>query len=55
MPPPDMALQRAKNAVALRLLHEWLADESVYDERAWPIVKKAVDENRTSSRRRLRV
>ena len=32
---------------------EWLADESGYDERAWPEVKRGLEESRTSSRRLL--
>ncbi len=33
------------NAAAIRLLDEWLADESGYDERVWPVVEKALREN----------
>lgn len=36
---------------AIRLLEEWLADESGYDEETWPTLKKALDEDRLSSRR----
>lgn len=36
---------------AIRLLEEWLADESGYDEETWPELKKALDENRLSSRK----
>lgn len=35
------------------LLREWLADESGYDERVWPTVKLAVEENRLSDRPRF--
>ncbi len=45
--------QRQKNQAAIQLLQEWLADESGYDEYAWPIVKKAIEENRTSYRSRF--
>ncbi len=38
---------------AIRLLEEWLADESEYDEETWPEIKKALDEHRLSSRQLL--
>ncbi len=41
--------QRAKRAVAL--LDEWLADDSAYDEQAWPELKESLDRDRLSSRR----
>jgi hypothetical protein len=31
---------------AIRLLQEWLSDESGYDERAWPLIKKGLEEDR---------
>ena len=34
-----------------RLLDEWLADESGYDEEAWPELKEALDRDRLSYRR----
>lgn len=46
--PEAIAERKRKNAEALRLLHEWLADESGYDEEMWPILKKALEEDRTS-------
>ena len=42
--------QRARNQAAIRLLRAWLCDASGYDEHAWPIVKKALKENRLSPR-----
>jgi hypothetical protein len=36
------------------LLDEWAADESGYEDEAWPRVKKAIDDNRLSSRSRYR-
>lgn len=48
------ALQKARNEAVISLLNRWLADESGYDERVWPIVKKAIEENRTSYRKRFR-
>ena len=46
--------QQARNQAAICLLEAWLGDTSGYDERAWPIVKKALEENRLSSRTLLR-
>lgn len=46
-------LQRARNEAAIRLLEEWLADESGYDEKNWPLVKTVIEENRLSDRRRF--
>ena len=40
------AKQLAKNEAVIRLLEQWMADESGYDERTWPIVKRAIEENR---------
>ncbi len=31
---------------ALRMLEEWMADESGYDEETWPELKAALDQNR---------
>jgi hypothetical protein len=39
---------------AIGLLDQWLADESGYDERVWPAVKKGLEENRLSDRSRFR-
>jgi len=44
----------SKNAAAIRLLDEWLADESGYDERAWPIAKSALEAARLGTRRLFR-
>jgi hypothetical protein len=46
--------QKARNEAAISLLNKWLADESGYDERVWPIVKKAIEQNRPSYRKRFR-
>lgn len=45
--------QRQKNQAAIRLLQEWLADESGYDEQNWPRIKQAIEENRLSDRKRF--
>jgi len=48
----DEAL-RARNEAAIQLLHEWLEDDSGYDERAWPRLKEAIEEDRLSYRKRF--
>ena len=35
----------------IRLLDEWMADESGYDEETWPELKAALDHNRDSYRK----
>ena len=35
----------------IQLIEEWLADESGYDEEAWPELKTALDRDRHSSRK----
>ena len=33
----------------IKLLDEWAAEDSAYDEETWPALKKALDENRCAS------
>ena len=47
-------MQRRKNEAVIRLLDEWLADESGYDEETWPELKKGIETARPSYRRRFR-
>ena len=49
----EIARQREKNQAAIRLLDKWLTDESGYDEKVWPVVKQAIEENRPSYRKRF--
>ena len=42
--------QHTRNEPALRLLRDWVADNSGYDERAWPTVRHALEVNRLSDR-----
>ena len=49
-----VSTHKTKARKLMRLLETWLADESGYDERVWPIVKKAIEENRTSYLKRFR-
>jgi hypothetical protein len=44
------AEQRRRAEAVRRLLDEWLADASGYDQRAWPELKRGLEESRTSSR-----
>ena len=37
------------NVGAIKLLEEWMADESGYDEETWPELEKALDRNRRES------
>lgn len=46
-------MRRTKTRQLMKLLDSWLADESGYDERVWPRLKKAIEENRLSSRKRF--
>ena len=48
-----IAAQRQKNDAARRLLQEWLADDSGYDEEVWPKVKQLIEDNRLSPRKRF--
>jgi len=45
------AESRRRADLAIRLLDEWMADESGYDEETWPELKTALDRDRLSSRR----
>jgi len=47
------SLARIKARKLKKLLDTWLADESGYDERVWPRLKRAIEENRLSSRKRF--
>ena len=49
----EVAAQRQKNEAARRLLQEWLADDSGYDEAVWSKVKHLIEENRLSPRKRF--
>ena len=48
-----IAAQPARNEAAIQLLAEWMADQSGYDERAWPTAKRVIEENRLSGRKRF--
>ncbi len=44
---------RERNEAMIKLLDEWLADESGYDEATWPKLEKSIELNRTSCRKRF--
>jgi hypothetical protein len=44
---------RKRNAAVRQLLQEWLADDSGYDEETWPLLKGALEANRTAPSRKL--
>lgn len=37
---------RLRNDAVIRLLDEWMADESGYDEETWPLLKEALNRER---------
>jgi hypothetical protein len=45
---------RARNARALQLVREWLADDSGYDEEVFPVLKVELEADRLSYRRRFK-
>jgi excisionase family DNA binding protein len=53
LPPEDPDVVARRNQSLIEKLNEWLADESGYDEEVWPIVKKTIEENRSSYRKRF--
>jgi excisionase family DNA binding protein len=42
--------QIERNEAARRLLAEWMADESGYDEQVWPVVERLIEENPVAMR-----
>jgi hypothetical protein len=53
-PALDRDEQKLRNQRVIELLDAWLADQSGYDEKVWPQVKEALEENRLSHRRKFR-
>ncbi len=50
-PSPSRARDATKPEAALKLLDEWLKDESGYDEETWPELREALDRDRLSDRK----
>jgi hypothetical protein len=44
---------RARNARALQLVREWLAEDSDYDAEVFPVLKAELEADRLSFRRRF--
>ncbi len=44
---------QTKKENAIRLLQEWMADDSGYDEKIWESLKNNIEENRISERKRF--
>ena len=45
-PPPEQPPQPETVDPVIRLLEEWMADESGYDEETWPLLKDALNRER---------
>jgi len=45
--------RRTKEQLAIQVLQQWMLDDSGYDEENWPVVKRTLEENRLSQRRRF--
>ena len=43
--------RQAKSQALIRALHEWMTDDSGYDEENWPKLKKALEESHDSDRK----
>ena len=52
-PPSPRSIPPGDPEAALRLLQEWMADDSGYDAETWPEVKTALDQNRPPGARKL--
>ena len=51
---PDTPVSpRQRNRAARQYLRAWLADESGYDEETWPLLRRALEEDRAPGQRRL--
>ena len=46
--------QPMRNQQIIHMLNQWLADESGYDERVWPEIKKYIEEHQLSYDDRFR-
>ncbi len=42
-----------KNELAIRLITDWMSDQSGYDETIWSSLKKSIEDNRLSERKRF--
>jgi hypothetical protein len=42
-----------KNEMAIRLIEDWMADQSGYDETIWGSLKESIEDNRLSERKKF--
>jgi len=42
-----------KNEMAIRLIEDWMADQSGYDETIWGSLKRSIEDNRLSERKKF--
>jgi len=47
------SIRQIKNEIALRLLSEWMEENSGYDEQNWDKIKKMIEANKLSNRKRF--
>ncbi len=47
------SIRQIKNEIALRLLSEWMEKDSGYDEQHWKKIKKMIEANKLSNRKRF--
>ena len=45
---------RERNEAAIKLLDKWSDEEAGYDETGWPKLKRTIEKNRLSERKRFR-
>jgi len=48
-----VTLSKTQRQAAITLIDQWLADDSEYDNEAWQILKKNIEDNRLSYRKRF--
>jgi hypothetical protein len=51
---PSLIREPSDPAEIIKLLDEWLADDSGYDEAVWPELKESLERNRQGSRKLFR-
>ena len=51
VPASSRRRHQSKPEAVIRLLDQWLQDESGYDEETWPELKEALDRDRLSRRK----
>ena len=54
LPTAEVSEQIQKNQAARQLLAEWMADETGYDEQAWPVVERLIQANPVAFRESTR-